>query len=201
MTGIKAGSLPIEHFAGAAHVTGDDGLYYILNELAERSRIIHEPIATAVDATTAPGKGPNKILLNEVVIGLEFALADDVAYRLIKVQRTHVEGGNASLHVHWTKSGDNDESGKNVKWRLRWHEFDGATQDVNVTPNEAFLIDTYEDAGTTSRIVYRTSSVDVVLTPNYYLAIALDVDAAGTTLTSNPVCVSADLLIERSINK
>jgi hypothetical protein len=129
--------------------------------------------------------------LGEAVIGLEYTAPGDTAYRTFKVNPRYVS--DAALHIHWSKSGDADESGKTVRFRVRYKHFDGQDDDV-VGSAELIFNDTYDDAGTTSRIVYRTTPLALpgVIAGNY-MGVAIDVVAAGTTLASNPVIVSADL--------
>lgn len=165
------------------------------------TRVFHKPTVTPDGAESAPGQGPQPVVIG-TVMGLDFNSPTDKAYRILKVDSNIVPQGNPSVtaytsfHVHWTKSGDVDESGNVVRWRLEYTVFDGASGDVALaTPSVVEWDDTYDDGATLTRIVYRTSNVEVTdLTPNYYVGVALEYVPANTTLSSSPVVISADLL-------
>jgi len=131
------------------------------------------------------------------IIGLEFDNpATDVSYRVMKIDNNFI--GLPSFHVHWTKSGNGDESGNNIQLRLEYTVFNGNSDEVAlVSPSVIEWTDTYEDSGTTSRIVYRTPNIAAEgFIANYYVGLALSVVPGGTTLTSNGVVVSADLIFQ-----
>jgi hypothetical protein len=165
--------------------------------------MIHKAAASPSDASSQPGQGPQLIVFG-TVMGLDYDNPTDAAYRIMKIDKTFVgdgSGADASFHVHWTKSGDADESGNTIRWRLSYTLFDGSSDDIVVAPTVVDFDDTYVDAGTTSKIVYRTPSVPATgLVPNYYMGIKLEYVPANTTLTSTPVCVSCDLLFRNRIN-
>lgn len=193
----RLGEIPARYFAGGANCTTGE-LREMLNAHALATRIIHKPTATVHDAEVAPGFGPTPVVLDTVVLGLKFDLVTDVAYRILKIPNNFE--GSPTFHVHWTKSSDADESGKTIRWRIRYTVFDGIDDEVSGSPTEAVLDDTYEDSGTTTRVVYRTADVEATgFQANYYCGIALDYVAAQTTLAS-PVVVSADLLMSAYIN-
>lgn len=165
------------------------------------TRVFHKPTVTPDGAVSAPGQGPQPIVFG-TVMGLDFDTPTDVAYRIMKMDSNMVAQSNPSVtaltsfHVHWTKSGDGDESGNTVRWRLSYTVFDGESEEVALaTPTVVEWDDTYVDAGTTTRIIYRTGNVEVTdLTPGYYIGVALEYVPANTTLLSTPVVISADLL-------
>lgn len=163
------------------------------------TRTFHKPTITPSDSEVQPGQGPAPIVFGSTM-GLHFDNTTDKAYRIIKVPSNYT--GPATFHIHWTKSGDADESGNVIEWRINYTLFNGSSQDINTTPTVVTLTDTYEDNGTTSRIVYRTAnSTEIPLIANYYLGIQLDYVAGNTTLISTPVAISADLLWEGYINQ
>lgn len=200
LTRPPLGQIPPKYFSGGSHLA-DGELAALLNEAAraDTTRIFHEPIVTASRATSAPGQGPSPIVLG-TLIGLEFSGALDAAYRMIRIDAAHDEV-LSTFHVHWSKSTNVDESGKTIRWRITYVVFDGIAQDVIVSPTVALLDDTYDDNGTTSRIVYRTPAINTVgFTPGYYLGLCIDIDPAGTTLVGNPVLAAVDLRLSLAIN-
>jgi len=168
--------------------------------LEASSRIVHLPVVTPTDSKEQPGQGPTPVVYG-VVMGLHFDLATESAYRVFKIP-TAFTGADASFHIHWTKSANSNEAGKTVRWRLSYKVFDGRTQDITAAPTVLTFDDTYDDTGTTTRIVYRTSDVAAVgFTAGYYVGVMLEYVAANTTLVGGPVAVSVDLLLREYINR
>lgn len=168
----------------------------------DQTKIVHKPTITPAIAESAPGLGPQPISFGSVM-GLEYDTpATDAAYRVMKIDNTFVDQGNpldASFHVHWTKSGDTDESGNGCTWVLSYTVFNGETEDINVTPTVITMSDTYTDSGTTSKIVHRTTNFEAPgFVANYYIGVKLEV--TGSTLSSNPVLISCDMLFRNYIN-
>lgn len=178
-----------------------DSLESSITSLEGATRIFHKPTVTPSDALPQPGQGPQPIVFG-TVMGLEYDNANDRAFRILKIDDNFVND-NATFHVHWTKSGDIDESGNGVRWRLSYTVFDGASDEVAlVTPTVIEWADTYIDSGTTSRIIYRTPDIAATgFVAGYYLGLVLEYVDSETTLTSNPVVVSADLLWEGTVNQ
>lgn len=173
--------------------------------------IIHKPTITPAEAEPAPGLGPVPVVLGNSVIGLHFDNTTDRAYRLMKIDTTFVVGGdgpagdgsNASFHIHWTKAVDTDQSGATVRWRLTYTIFDGNSDEITAGGTQGFIEwdDTYDDAGTTTRIVYRTGNEPVAgFVPGYYVGMCLEYIPASTTLVGGPVVISTDLLFRNLIN-
>lgn len=170
----------------------------------DQTKTIHKPTITPDNSQTAPGLGPQPIAFGSVM-GLEFDNpATDSAYRIMKIDDTFSgdgSGNNASFHIHWTKSGDVNENGNTVRWKLSYTVFNGTSDDVNATPTELIFDDTYEDSGTTSKIVHRTTNITASgFIPNYYLGVKIETMVTGSTLSSNAVLISCDLLFSNYIN-
>lgn len=166
---------------------------------ASDTKTFHKPTITPTDSKVQPGQGPIPIVFGSTV-GLHFDNTTDKAYRFLKIPNNYV--GPATFHIHWTKSGDVNELDNVVEWKLSYTVFDGKTQDVNITPSEVTLTDTYTDNGTTSRIIHRTAnSVEIPLVNNYYLGLQIEYVPGNTTLVSDPVLISADLLWVGYVNQ
>lgn len=172
--------------------------------LANTTKVIHKPTITPDSSESAPGLGPQPLVIGST-IGLEYGTpATDAAYRIMKIDSTFAgdgSGDDASFHIHWTKSTDAVESGNTVRWQLDYTVFDGKVDDISGAPTTLQFDDTYTDGGTTSRIVHRTASVPAPgLIAGYYLGVRLTVIAGNTTLTGNPVGISCDLLFRNYVN-
>lgn len=179
--------------------TGPDGAYALTNA----TRTIHEGIVTVSDAEPQPGQGPTPVVVN-AVLGYAFTPGapgvGDAAFRMIKIPSNFVS--DPTFHVHWTKNVDTDQQGNTVRFRISYLVFDGITDDVNVAPTVIDIDDTYNDAGTTTRIVHRTGNNPATgFVANYYLGLKIEALTAGTTLSGDVVIVSADLLYKASINQ
>jgi hypothetical protein len=176
-----------------------DGGYAV----AFATRTIHKPTVTPSDAQVQVGLGPVPVVYGSTM-GLQYNDPSDAAFRVLKIDYSFTGDGtgtDASFHVHWTKASDADESGNVVRWRLSYTVFDGIGDDINVAPTVLDMDDTYIDAGTTTRTVYRTANVAAPgFIKGQYLGIKLEYVSGDTTLVSDPVVVSCDLLYTNTIN-
>jgi hypothetical protein len=170
--------------------------------LIRTTRTFHEPTLTPDISVNPPGQGPQPLPIGNV-IGLHYDTpATDTGHRIFKVQRNLVYqdvdiATHTSFHIHWTKAVDTDQSGATVRWVIEYTVFDGRDDDIAtpVISNTVNIDDTYDDAGTTSRIVHRSANVEVTdFIPDYYVGVKITNDAANTTLSGGPVLISADLL-------
>ena len=165
------------------------------------TRVFHEPTVTAVDAEPQPGQGPLATVIGTTVC-LHFDQPDDKAYRFFKIPENFV--GNPSFHIHWTKAGDADASGTSVRWRIEYTVFPGGGTDIAGAPPTILTVDdVYEDASVGgTRIMYRTPNIAASgFMPGYYIGVCVDYDDANTSLTSDPVLVSVDLIWTGNINQ
>jgi len=162
---------------------------------------IHVPAVTPSAASNSPGKQPTVVLVNASILGLAMTVDTDDALRLYKLPFSYA--GNASFHVHWTKSTNTDDSGKTVRWRISYTVFDGKTEEVTGAPATVEYEDTYVDSGTTTRYVYCTPDilVDGEFESAHYVGVKIEAisPSAGTPLT-DPVVVSLDLVYDQQIH-
>lgn len=197
----ELGQVPFDFFDAAGKLTSGE-LAAFLNKQSNATKLTHKPTVTPAEAQAAPGQGTTPIIFGTVV-GLEYDQTTDKAYRIFKIPDAFV--GDASFHIHWTKSADGDEQGNSVRWRFTYTVFNGSSQDVAlVTPTILTVDDAYDDGSVDgTRVVYRTSFVDApgFLARNY-VGLCVDYDSGNSNLaTSNPVLVSADLVMREYINK
>jgi hypothetical protein len=169
--------------------------------LVQATRFHHDPVVAAHVAESAPGLGPQPVLIG-TTLALEFDNATDAAYRVMKVNSSIVETATpqvvapfAGFHVHWTKSVDTDESGATVRWRLSYTQANGIDEDIAlITPTVVEWDDVYDDSGTTTRIVYNTGNQDAVgLITGDYIGLQLEYVPANTTVT-NPTLIALDFV-------
>jgi hypothetical protein len=164
----------------------------------------HEPTIVPESGTNAPGQQPDLDLIGSTMVA-HFTLNTDSAYRMFKVPANYVTG--ASFHVHWTKeegvAGDGDESTNTVLWRISYTVFPGNGADINVAPTVLDLPDTYDDAGTTTRVSQRTADVAAPgFIAGYYVGMCIEaVTPTGTALTCEPALITADLTYTQYINQ
>ena len=168
--------------------------------LGADTRIVHESIMTPDTTSASPGQAPALTVMGTLV-ALVFTKQTHAAYRIVKIPSNYV--GDASFHLHWTKSGDTNEAGKAVKWRIQYVVFNGESNDAAVAPQSVEWEDVYEDAGTTSRIVYRTPNLAAAgFTAGYYVSFKVEaINPAGDPMNSEPALVSADVLFRLRINE
>jgi hypothetical protein len=122
------------------------------------TRIVHEPTITAGRGTLSPGQGPT-ISVNGTLLTLAFTPNDtgDRAYRMFKIPSSYVTG--SAFHIHWTKGVNTNQSGSHVRWKVDYTVFDGSTEVANGIEYTFQVEDSYEDSGTTTRVVHRTSDI------------------------------------------
>ena len=177
----------------------------------DTTRIRHESITPSEYGSRAPGSQPDPVPFG-TIFTLEFTPNSDTAYRVFKIPDYFV--GEASFHIHWTKSGDVDESGRNVKWRISYHVFDGGPQEggeseslVNAvtTPTVLEYEDTYLNSSflANDRYQYRTANLDAPgFIPSWYVGVCVEaVTPDGTALLNDPALISLDLIWREYINR
>ena len=91
---------------------------------------------------------------------LEFTVDTDKAYYKFHVPDDWVPGTDILVHAHWTRSTTGtDESGKTVKWQMKYLVVDGKSENVNAGEATLSVQDTYDSASTTDQIVHQTDGV------------------------------------------
>jgi hypothetical protein len=172
---------------------------------ADAIRTFHEAIVLPSAGTNAPGQAPGLGAIGPTLVA-EFTLNTDIAYRLFKIPSFFV--GNPFFEAHWTKQsgagGDGNQSVTNsVRWRLSYNVFAGAGDDLNVAATVIDIDDTYDDAGTTTRISHATGKIAAVgLIANYYLGLSVEsVTPGGSALGCEPALITIDLEYDGYINQ
>lgn len=115
-----------------------------------------------------------------------------LAYRVFKVPSYFID--TPAVHVHWTKSDDVDRDGETVRWVVKYTVFNGSSEDANSAGTTLELDDTWDDTGTTTRVVQRTASGALVgVQSNYYIAVSIEKGTPGSgTPMDEPGVVSLD---------
>jgi len=168
--------------------------------VANVTRLQHIPVLSPTSAHWAGGTIPGIVVYGTTVV-LQFTPNVDEAFRQLKLPAYAVT--EPSFHIHWTKTGDLNESGKAVRWQVEYTVYDGRSQNINDgLTGTLFVEDIYDDAGTTTRILHRTADVLIPNVPaSYYISFRVQaVTPAGTPLTSEPALSSVDLTWEERIN-
>lgn len=184
--------------------TKTDTLITNLLALQEETSTFHEPTVTPDAGTNSPGQQPDISTIGTTIVA-EFTPDTDKAYRIFKIPSNFVS--DAAFHVHWTKEsgagGNGDESGNTVQWRLSYTVFPGSSVDINVTPTGVLdITDTYDDAGTTTRVIQRSADTTAPgFVANYYVGVCVEVVSGGTTMSAEAALVSVDLTFTQFINK
>ena len=181
------------------------------DEINNVTRIRHESITPSEYGSRAPGSQPNPVPFG-TIFTLEFTPGNDTAYRVFKVPDYYLS--EASFHLHWTKSGDLDESGRNVLWRISYNVFPGGPQtggeaetliDAVSAPTVLEYEDTYLNDSTTAndRYMYRTPNLDAPgFIAGYYVGVCVEaVTPVGPALQDEPALISMDLVWREYINK
>jgi hypothetical protein len=166
--------------------------------VAEQTRW-HEPTITASRQSAIPGQGATPVEIN-ATLALRFTLNADRVYRVVKIP--HAYAGSLAFHTHWTKSTDDNDLGRAVRWRLEYTVWPGNAGSL-ASVETAEVEGTYGDTGTTTRTVYRTPDTPLLgAQPGYYLSLRLSaVTPTGTPLTGAPALISLDVTAQLYINQ
>ena len=180
--------------------TGAAATDWVLQILSTTLRTIDLPIVGPGRADGPPGTVPDVEAVNALTyINFDGAAGAQAAFRMIKIPATYI--GNASIHVHWTKSVNTDRSGETVSWRVSYAVINGSSEDAADGTIVIDLDDTYEDSGTTTRIVHRTADASLIgIIPNCYVNIKIEKNTPGAgTPMDSPGLVALDLIYQESI--
>ena len=171
------------------------------------TRSFHAPALVPEAGTNSPGQQPTLALIGTTLVA-HFTLNADNAYRIFKIPGNYV--GGAAFHVHWTKesgaAGNGDQSGNSVRWQIRYTVFESKqsiADDINVAPTIFELDDTYDDAGTTTRLAHHTPNIAAPgFVAGQYISMCIEaITPAGSALTCEPALISADLTYTEYINQ
>lgn len=169
--------------------------------IEDHARIYHQAIVSASVGASQPGKQPAVIVSNALML-LEFTPDTDAAFRQFKIPSSYI--GDAAFHIHWTKTGNGDESGKVVRWKVSYVAFEGHQGGGlgNAAPTVVEVEDTYEDDGTTDWYIYATPDIPMEgIEPGYYVSMKIEaITPVGTPMTSEPGLFSLDQTFTQYIN-
>ncbi|MBW2648961.1 MAG: hypothetical protein JRC53_03955 [Deltaproteobacteria bacterium] len=66
------------------------------------------------------------------------------------------------IYIHWTRSTTgSDESGKTVKWQLKYLAVNGTSENVNSGETTLSVQDTYDSAVPADQVAYRTDPLTI----------------------------------------
>lgn len=166
------------------------------------TRSIHVPCAYAGGGFSAPGQGPQVEVYGPLITAIfDVDNTNDRGYKIVKIPSDYIDGG--SFHVHWTKSGNANESGRSAKWRIVYAVYDGKSQSPDGLTQSVVFEQPYLDTGTTARVVYRTHDMAANgFQPGYYIAMYVEaISPTGSALQNSPALVAVDMLYKATINK
>lgn len=177
-------------------IDSDDDTDHLLEN---NIRTIHAPIVFASAYTPTPGFGPVPLVIgNTMTLNFDDPL-NDVAFRMFKIPTNFL--GNASFHIHWTKSSGTAEPGNpSVQWQINYSIYDGNSESIFSGSNNVDVGDTYNDPAAASRVVYRTEDIPINdLTAGYYVGVNVRV-LTNNMAVSTPVLVSLDIIWDQTIH-
>jgi hypothetical protein len=123
----------------------------------------------------------------------EFTVNTDKAYYKIHVHDDWVSGTDILLYIHWTRSTTgSDESGKTVKWQMKYLAVNGINENVNSGETTLSVQDTYDSSSTTDQVAYRTDALTIpaaaIAAGDCITLELMAITPTGTAL-SEPACV------------
>lgn len=143
------------------------------------------------------GRGPTNppvVDIYGICAVLEFTVDTDKAHHKFHVPDDWVPGTPILVHVHWTRSSTgSDESGKTVKWQIKYLSVNGISENVNAGEATLLVQDTYDSASTTDQIAYATDDVTIpvaaIAAGDCIVVELMAVTPTGTAL-SEPACAA-----------
>lgn len=92
---------------------------------------------------------------------LKFTVDTDLAYYKLHIPDDYASG-DLLFYVHWTRNATgSDESGKTVKWQLKYLTIDGTSENCNSGESTLSVEDTYDSTSITEQVVYRTDAMTI----------------------------------------
>lgn len=192
----------IKHFHGCRNITHPTtGLAALLNTHEGRIITEHYPVVGAGRADGPPGQLPTLNASGALTyVSFDLAAGTQAIYRTIKIHRAFV--GSPVFHLHWTKSDDVDRSGESVRWVVTYKAFNGISEDAAGSPSVIEINDTYDDSGTTARVVYRTPNTSMLgLMALGYLAVKVEKGTPGGSAMASPGLVLLDFTYRGYVNR
>lgn len=162
----------------------------------------HTPTITPTFHNALPGTLPVPTAANSLIV-LAFSLNNDAAWRQFKIDRNFAS--DPTVHIHWTKTGNANEVGKAVRWRVSYVVFQSTVSlemDASVAPTVVEVEDTYKDSGTTTRPVHRTEDVPLTgFTSGWYVSMKVEaITPVGVALANPPGLFSLDIIFNQKLN-
>lgn len=177
-----------DHFGGGSNLTpeGDYDLVEVLNRMG--LEYVHVSSLT----TQFGGAGvPTQGTLGPIAY-LKFTVDVDHVWKNYKFPKNYV--GDANFHIHWCKTQDTDQSGKNVLWQVQYRVYDGKTMDGSIIDDTIDVTDVCVDTGTTTRLVHRTGNIPIVGGhPDWYVTFQISPISPVSNGLSLPGLVGFDM--------
>jgi len=147
------------------------------------------------------GKNPTNppaVAVYGICQALEFTVDTDKAYYKIHVPSNWVSGTDILMYIHWTRSTTgSDESGKKVKWQVKYLPVNGISENVNSGESTLAVEDTYDSANTSQQIAYRTDAITIpaaALQAGDCITLELMAVTPTGTALDEPACVGFSIV-------
>jgi len=161
--------------------------------LGRRNRIVTKHLVVPADSLGKNPTSPPAVDVYGICQALEFTVGTDKAYYKIHVADDWVSGTDILLYIHWTRStSGSDESGKTVKWQVKYLAVNGTSENVNSGESTLSIEDTYESSDVNQQIAYRTDALTIpaaALQAGDCIALELMAITPTGTALSEPACV------------
>jgi len=190
-----------ETYSGAVEVdrTAADGGSATMNDILDGTpQITTEHLLVSADGLGKNPTSPPAVDIYGICSALEFTVDNDKAYYKFHIPDNWVVGKDISMRIHWTRSSTgSDDSGKRVKWQVKYLVINGVNENVNSGESILTVEDVYESSSTTEQVAYCT---DVVIIPSSEIdpgdCVTLELMAITPTgdALSNPACVGLSII-------
>lgn len=141
-----------------------------------------------------PPTNPPTVDIYGICQVLEFTVGTDKAYYKLHVPIDWAPGTGIKVHAHWTRSSTGaDDSGKTVKWQMKYLAVDGRSENVNSGESTLSVQDTYDSSDVNDQIAYATDDVTIpasAIAAGDCIVIELMAVAPTGTALSDPACAA-----------
>jgi len=190
-----------ETYSGAVEVdrTAVDGGSATMDDILDGTpQVTTEHLLVPADGLGKNPVSPPAIDIYGICSALEFTVDNDKAYYKFHIPDNWVVGTDISIRIHWTRSSiGSDDSGKRVKWQIKYLVINGVNENVNSGESTLTIEDIYESSSTTEQIAYCTEAMIIPFSeidPGDCATLELMAITPTGDELSNPACVGVSII-------
>jgi len=171
--------------------------HQVSSDIAAILNTVTKRLVIPADSLGRPPLNAPSVGVYGICQGLEFSVDNDKAYYKFHIPDDWVPGTDILINIHWTRSSTGgDDSGKTVKWQLKYLPFNGVDENVNSGETTLSVEDTYESSSTTDQICYQSDGLTIpaaALEAGDVVTMELMAITPTGTALSEPACLGLSI--------